>query len=124
VADELSPPRGHVKTLILRPKSGHNGRSYARTATLCERLEAAINLYDPGLMDENHISEMIDKIRQAKPADEVVYLKNLLPVASAKSLCDCATAHPHNSMGCRMMPLVHDLEERVATDFFDHYTYS
>ena len=87
-----------------------NHRTDTRDSVLSERLEAAIKLFDPGLIDESHMYDMLQKIRNNLTPNPLDHLRKCLPTAQAKLLCDCAT-HAHNQMSCKLMGIGWQLED-------------
>jgi len=87
-----------------------NFRTDVRDNVLSERLEAAIKLFDPGLIDESHIPDLLQKICYDSTPDPLDDLKKRLPTVQAKLLCDC-TSHAHNQMICKITRVVWQLED-------------
>ncbi|KAI9855805.1 MAG: hypothetical protein M1813_009614 [Trichoglossum hirsutum] len=97
--------------LVSDKLSNQNTQTKLRDNVLSERLEAAIKLFDPGLIDkERHIPELFQKIRNDQTPDPLDDLQKCLPTGKAKILCDCA-AHAHNQMICKLTRIVWDLED-------------
>jgi hypothetical protein len=87
-----------------------NFRTDVRDNILSQRLEAAIKLYDPGLIDKTHISDLLQNICNDRPPGPLDDLRKCLPVGQAKLLCDCAS-HADNSIICKLTRIVWDLED-------------
>jgi hypothetical protein len=87
-----------------------NHRTNIRDSVLSERLEAAIKLFNPGLIDESHISSLLQNLGADQTPDPLDDFRKRLPIERAKLLCDCA-AHIRNSMICKLTRIGWELEE-------------
>lgn len=78
-------------------------------------METAIQLLDPGLLQEDNLKTLLENVRNSKKADPISHLTKKIGVDIAEQLCDCRPPDtkgrsPH-TYKCDLEYLMGDLED-------------